>query len=359
VKINQTLPSTYYTDEEIYENEKKNILYRNWHYAGHTSQLANPGDYLTLQIGDESLIVICGDHGDLRGFYNVCKHRAHKLLEDTGNVKSITCPYHAWNYSRDGELKHAQNAEKIQGFNKADYCLSSYQVTTICKFIFVNLDQNASLLNDQANGFENDLIKRVPFLDRLKPIPDDNSRPSIINANWKVVLDNFLECYHCQKAHPAFVHMIDMEYYKTEIFNIWSRQYAPKTKPDNKAYKFDKNASVQDMCFWFLWPSTALGYLPGVEALFFSSILPDGIDRTIRSGHWLVADGASLPKRFDDYMNNILFLEDIAICESVQKGLQSQSYNNGPLMINLNHSGISEIAVKHFHSLVKQALKDK
>ena len=98
MNINRTLSTRYYLDREIYEQEKIKILYRNWHYAGHASQVANSGDYLTLEIGDENLIVIRGDDGELKGFFNVCRHRAHKLLEDEGNVGSITCPYHAWNY---------------------------------------------------------------------------------------------------------------------------------------------------------------------------------------------------------------------------------------------------------------------
>ena len=246
----------------------------------------------------------------------------------------------------------------MPGFDKSDYYLSGYQVETICEVIFVNLDKNAAPLNDQADGFEKDLRQRVPFLDRLKPIQNDTSRPSTINANWKIVVDNYLECYHCTKAHPAFVNLIDMDKYETEIFDIWSRQYASTAKTENKAYQFDKDASVQDMCFWFLWPTTALGYLPGVEALFFSAILPDSVDKTTRSGHWLVADDTPLPDNFNDYLNNVLFVEDIALCESVQQGFRSRSYDQGPFMIDPEHSGISEIAVQHFHGLIQQALGD-
>ena len=356
IDTNKSLPSQYYLDSDIHEKEKTKILYRNWHYAGHVNQVANPGDYLTLKLGDESLIVIRGDDGELKGFFNVCRHRAHRLLEGSGHVKSITCPYHAWNYSRNGELRHAQNADKMPGFDKSDYCLSGYQVATLCGFIFVNLDKDATPINDLADGLEEDLRQRIPFLDQLKPIQYDTVRPSSINANWKNVVDNFLECYHCTKAHPAFVNMIDMDKYETEIFDIWSRQYASTAKPENKAYQFDKHTSVQDMCFWFLWPTTALGYFPGAEALFISAILPDGVDKTTRFGHWLVVDETPLPDNFNNYMNNVLFVEDIALCESVHQGLRSQSYNQGPYMIDPDHSGISEIAVQHFHGLIRQAI---
>ena len=358
MSIKKTLPTRYYLDHDIYEKEKLKILYCTWQYAGHTSQVANSGDYLTLKIGDENLIIIRTEDGELKGFFNVCRHRAHRLLEDKGNVKSITCPYHAWNYSIDGELRYAKNSDKMKDFNSSDYCLASFQVTDMCNFIFINLDHNAPPLDRQAGGFIKDLQERVPFLDRLKPLPDDNERPSVINANWKIVIDNYLECYHCTKAHPAFVNMIDMDHYRTEVYDIWSRQYAPKSRPDNRAYKFDKSAKIQDMCFWFLWPNTALGYVPGVEALFFSSIRPDSIDKTTRFGHWLVTEDTILPDGFNEYMNMVLFSEDISLCESVQQGIRSLSYSNGPLMINPKHSGISEIAVQHFHGLIKKTLND-
>ena len=358
MSIEKTLPTRYYLDHDIYEKEKLKILYCTWQYAGHASQVANIGDYLTLKIGDENLIIIRTEDGELKGFFNVCRHRAHRLLEDKGNVKSITCPYHAWNYSIDGELRYAKNSDKMKDFNSSDYCLASFQVTDMCNFIFVNLDHNATPLNRQADGFIKDLQERVSFLDRLKPLPDDNERPSVINANWKIVIDNYLECYHCTKAHPAFVNMIDMDHYRTEVYDIWSRQYAPKSRPDNRAYKFDKSAKIQDMCFWFLWPNTALGYVPGVEALFFSSIRPESIDKTTRFGHWLVTEDTILPDGFNEYMNMVLFSEDISLCESVQQGIRSLSYSNGPLMINPKHSGISEIAVQHFHGLIKKTLTD-
>ena len=358
MNINKTLPSRYYLDPDIYEKEKLKILHCTWQYAGHASQVANIGDYLTLKIGDENLIIIRSEEGKLKGFFNVCRHRAHRLLEDNGNVNSITCSYHAWNYSIDGELRYAKNADKMKDFNSSDYCLTRFQVTEMCNFIFVNLDHNAPPLDHQADDFVKDLRKRVSFLDRLKPLPDDKERPSVINANWKIVVDNYLECYHCTKSHPAFVNLIDMDHYQTDVYDIWSRQYAPKSRPDNSAYNFDKSSAIQDMCFWFLWPNTALGYVPGVEALFFSSIRPDSIDKTTRFGHWLVTDDTIFPEGFNEYMNKVLFSEDISICESVQQGIGSISYSRGPLMIDPKRSGISEIAVRHFHGLVEHALAD-
>ena len=128
----------------------------------------------------------------------------------------------------------------LTDFKKSDYCLSSFQVIDICNFIFVNLDDSAQHLGEQAEGFEEDLKEKVPFLDRLHALPVDKKRPSTVKANWKIVVDNYLECYHCTKAHPAFANLIDMKHYQIDVYSFWSRQYAPITNPDSNAYKFDK-----------------------------------------------------------------------------------------------------------------------
>ena len=105
-----TIPARYYTDPDIFEQEKEAIFARTWHYIGHESHVRDPGDYLTLQIADESVFVMRGGDGRLRGFFNVCRHRAHRLLSGAGNTATIVCPYHAWSYHCDGRLRHARFA---------------------------------------------------------------------------------------------------------------------------------------------------------------------------------------------------------------------------------------------------------
>jgi len=352
----RTLSSRYYWSPEIFEKEKTAILYRHWHYAGHISQFAAPGDYLTLRIGDEHLIVMRGDDGDLRGFFNVCRHRAHRLLENSGNVKAIVCPYHAWTYNRQGELRYARGTDAMPDFKLEKHCLSCFKVEVFCNFVFVNLDTNAISLAEQAGDLAEDLKLRVPFLDQLKPILTDTGRPTSIDANWKVVMDNFLECYHCPKGHPAFADMIDMDSFENETFGLWSRQSASIVNPNNSAYQFSKDAPLQDANFWFLWPTLAMGYLPGEKIFFASAILPNGIDKTYRYGHRYVVDGAPLPGNYNDYINTVIVPEDIALCESVQQGLMSQSYDDGPFVVDPDQLGISEHAVQQFHGLVRDAL---
>ena len=107
-----TMPARYYTEPDIYEREKEAIFARTWHYIGHESHVRDPGDYLTLEIADEAVFVMRGDDGRLRGFFNVCRYRAHRLLSGAGNATTIVCPYHAWSYHCDGRLRHARFAAR-------------------------------------------------------------------------------------------------------------------------------------------------------------------------------------------------------------------------------------------------------
>jgi len=122
-----TLPARYYTDPDIIEREKEAIFYRNWSFIGHQSQFTRPGDYVCDVVIDQPVFVIRGKDGVLRGFYNVCQHRAHLLLkEGGGNRKVITCPYHAWSYHADGRLRTARNCETVPDFDKAEFSLTSW-----------------------------------------------------------------------------------------------------------------------------------------------------------------------------------------------------------------------------------------
>ena len=140
-----TLPARYYLDPEVYEQEKQAIFYKNWHCAAHASQLRQPGDYVTLRLGDESICVVRGGDGSLRGFFNVCKHRAHELLSGSGNTRSIVCPYHAWVYALDGRLENARKTEQLPGFDKSAICLTEFQVEEMAGLVFVNLDPEAEV----------------------------------------------------------------------------------------------------------------------------------------------------------------------------------------------------------------------
>ena len=137
------LPPNYYIDPAVYEREKREIFYKAWNYAGHVSQLANVGDYVTCRVADQELFVIRSKDERLRAFYNVCAHRAHQLLKGCGSARVITCPYHAWSYHADGRLRTARGTEHVAEFNPDDFHLKEVGVEMMAGFVYVNLDPDA------------------------------------------------------------------------------------------------------------------------------------------------------------------------------------------------------------------------
>ena len=149
--------------------------------------------------------MIRDDTGTLRAFYNVCKHRAHELLSGEGKTTRITCPYHAWTYDLTGQLKRAPETENLKNFRLEEICLDSVQVEEFCGFVYVNLDPQASSLAKSSVGLGDEIRHWTPDLEQLT----FSKRLSYkIQSNWKNVVDNFLECYHCPTAHKDFCSLV-------------------------------------------------------------------------------------------------------------------------------------------------------
>ncbi|MGI9463135.1 MAG: aromatic ring-hydroxylating oxygenase subunit alpha, partial [Aestuariivirgaceae bacterium] len=182
-----TLPARFYHDAAIHELEKDAIFARNWWYAGHKSQLAEPGSYMTTRIQDQSVFVGRSETGELKAFFNVCQHRGHELLQGAGRTNIIVCPYHAWSYDFDGNLRAARNSENMSGFNKCDFSLKPVRVEELCGLIFVNLDTDAVPLKEQAGGLEGEIRKFAPNVDDVVLAQRDEYD---VAANWKVLIDN-------------------------------------------------------------------------------------------------------------------------------------------------------------------------
>ena len=239
-----TLPGWAYADPEVFEREKDAIFYRGWHYAGPAVALRNPGDYVTAGILDQGIFAMRGHDGTLRGFYNVCQHRGHELLKGRGNVRLvITCPYHAWAYDPNGSLRTARGSDKMPAFDKGEFSLKPVRVETFADhFVFFNLDPNAEPLARQAGDLADELRADVTGFEHLQPVIE---RSGSIRCNWKVAVDNYLECYHCSPAHPAFADLVGMPGYRTVTTGVWSSQKGELGRPDNKAYMVRRNAPRQ------------------------------------------------------------------------------------------------------------------
>jgi choline monooxygenase len=350
----RTLPGWAFTDQAVFEREREAIHFRSWHYAGTTQELVKAGDYLTSRIVDQSIIIIRGQDGELRGFYNVCQHRAHELLRGRGRVHRITCPYHAWTYGIDGRFGGARGTAALRSFDAAAFNLKPVRIEVFAKkLIFFNLDPAAIALRDQAADLEADLEAEVPSFDRLTVAPGLASAE--IQANWKVAVDNYLECYHCRNAHPALASLMDLGSFRVDVHPFWMSHKAELGRPDNAAYPVPPDAANTRTLWWWLWPTTTFNVLPGSAELSVFSFSPLGVGSTLQWGQRFGIPGDPLDEKREHYRNGPLTEEDVALVESVQRGLHSRGYSSGRF-IDDGDGEVTERATHQFHRLVAGAL---
>jgi phenylpropionate dioxygenase-like ring-hydroxylating dioxygenase large terminal subunit len=229
-----TLPARLYVDPKVYAWEQESIFARNWSYAGHLSALAEPGCYVTCRVAGQNILVIRGKDGVLRGFHNVCQHRAHELLQGSGRAKVITCPYHAWSYHADGRLRSARGCEDLPAFDPAAFGLKPVRVETLAHFAFVNLDPDAPSLAELSGALESEIRSYCPEIERLVLARTITYE---VAGNWKNSVDNFLECYHCPVAHSDFCDLVDMSGYRSICHAIYS-SHCGSSRSESSAYRY-------------------------------------------------------------------------------------------------------------------------
>jgi len=349
-----TLPASHYFDPGVYAREKEAIFYHSWNFVGHGEQLREAGNYVTCRIADQNILVMRGKDGTLRGFYNVCSHRAHELLRGCGTAKVITCPYHAWSYHSDGRLRTARGSEKMADFDAGEFRLKQVQVEELCGFVFVNLDPQAAPLKEQSGDLENEIRRYCPDIDRLT---FSHRLTYELKANWKNVADNFLECYHCSPAHPAFVDLVDIKNYRTVTHGIYSSHIAPPGRADNAAYQIPEG-TASDFAAWWLWPNVTLNTFPGPANMTVLHIMPTGPETTLEHFDLYSLDKtpSACERAAMKYIDEVLQPEDIGLVESVQRGLHSRGYHQGRFVVDKDRTYLSEHGVHHFHGLVLGAL---
>jgi phenylpropionate dioxygenase-like ring-hydroxylating dioxygenase large terminal subunit len=201
-KIGYSLEREFYCDDAVFAADMQQVVSRKWLVAGHVDRLRNKGDYFLFKIGNESIIVLRSDESTINAFYNVCRHRGSLICtEPAGRVSRLTCGYHAWSYGLDGSLISARLMPA--DFSKADNGLHRCHVRVFHGFIFLNLSDQEPVDFDASFG---DL---APYLDfhGLADAKIAFSRSYPTAANWKLVVENFVECYHCTPAHPEFCSM--------------------------------------------------------------------------------------------------------------------------------------------------------
>ena len=342
-----TIPYAWYADEAALRVEQERVFARSWQYAAHREQLGEPGSYVATRAGRVPVLLVHGRDGALRGFVNVCRHRGSLVCEGEGRRETLQCPYHAWTYDLDGSLRAAPRAEREPGFDPEAHALLPVAVDAWGPFVFCNPDPHAPPLADALGDVPERLAEGGVDVDALR----FHSRAvADYAANWKVCAENYLECYHCQVAHPAFARVVDTaeDAYLLEEGPLHSSQYGPVkgALPDG----FDPSGPVTRGQFHFLFPATTVNVMPGHPNVSIGPIVPTGPETTHRFLDTFVAPGAPAGwveelLAFDAAVGE----EDRALVERVQRGVRAGAVEAGVLVR-------SERLIAHFQRLLLEAL---
>ncbi|NCG22986.1 MAG: Rieske 2Fe-2S domain-containing protein [Actinobacteria bacterium] len=349
----QSLHADAYVDPVWFDHEMRTIFARTWQWVCHGEKVREAGQYTTAVIAGMPIMVVRTHDDELKAFYNVCKHRAHELLQDEGTTRSIVCPYHAWTYDLDGGLIAARHTSHLPDFELGEICLDEVQVEEFGGFVYVNLDVTAPSLAEQAGDLGREIAHWAPDIDQLTFA---HRLSYTIESNWKNVIDNFLECYHCHVAHKDFVSLVDMETYEVTTHGIYSSHMADAGKGDNTAYDVS-SATVTKHAVWWLWPNTCLMRYPGRGNFIVLNVIPDGAGRTLETYDFFLETKAPNEAELESiaYLDEVLQVEDINLVESVQRGMSTPAFTQGRIVTDPTGSGLREHGLHHFHGLVLDA----
>ncbi len=269
-----TLPVSWYRDPEIWRLEHRAIFYRTWCYLGHLSDLPKKGDYITGEVADQNVLVIRGQDGVVRAFHNVCSHRAHPLLEGCGNRKLITCPYHQWCYGTDGKFRQARGRGGQENWFADEADLRPVRLEEYGGFLFVNMDDDAATLVEQAPKFLEDMKETCP---RLPDLVCAHRFERDVAANWKTIIDNNHECYHCDVNHRSLTALIDYSgKAQWSDDGITFSHRVLRNALDNSAYALKPEEIAQKSLFGFIFPNLIPLMFPGSPSLIMFQIHSTG-----------------------------------------------------------------------------------
>jgi len=342
IELAETIPASWCTSP-IFENyDNENIFSKTWQYVCSLDNLKNIGDYFLSNIANKPIIVIKTNEKEVKSFYNVCKHRAGPLALKNGNCKLFKCKYHGWSYDLDGNLIATPEFDKVENFSKKDYGLTEIQINVWENLIFVNLSKDISDLNQFFSGIK----ERIAPID-LKTKKFHSRVEYLVNCNWKVYIDNYLEGYHLVHVHPSLSNLLDYQQYTTEIFDYYSLQYSPFKEGEN-IY----SASNGEAFYYFVFPNFMLNILP--NRLQTNHIIPLAYNKTKIVFDYYYDDFVDSKIIEEDLKSSdIIQLEDIEICEAVYKNLSSNVYEKGRFSVK------RETGVHHFQNLLRDFYQKK
>ncbi|MGB7130881.1 MAG: aromatic ring-hydroxylating dioxygenase subunit alpha [Candidatus Sulfotelmatobacter sp.] len=343
-----TLPAHLYYDPDVYAVEKERIFSCTWQVVGHRDQVKNAGDYFTTELIGEPLLVVRGVDGKLRAFYNVCRHRAGPAAEGCGSRKLFRCGYHGWTYDLDGSLISATEIEGVEGFRAEDFALAPVRVEEWFNFVFVNLDREARPLRECLDELPRQ-VEKFPFA-AMKLF---ERRTYELKCNWKAYVDNYLEGYHLPSVHPGLNRELDYNAYTVEPHAEYVRQFSPirGAQPgDATPRRYQEAGEDLTTDYFWIFPNWMLNCYP--DNISLNVVLPLSAERSLAIFEWYLPEkdhGSPAAKASVEFSHQIQ-IEDVAICETVQKNLHSRSYSRGRFSVR------QEKGVHAFHRMYAKAM---
>lgn len=326
-----TIPASWYIDERIAALERRTTFSRTWQLAGRVDQLRNPGDYVTCEIAGEPILVVRGDDGVLRGFFNVCRHHAAAVMTEAyGCVKNLRCPYHGWTYTLEGALKGTPSFNSECHFDRSAHGLAPVATATWENWVFVRLDAEGPGLEEFLGQ---PLIDEIAAL-QLGKLHFFERRHYFFDCNWKVFVDNYLDGgYHVPHLHKGLDSVLDFKNYTIENGMHHCLQSSPMVK-DGKIEQFSSVRGGDRALYYWLHPNFMINWYEG--QMDTNLVLPLGLDRTEVIFDFYFADVSEAARERNAAsvdVGNIIQDEDMAICKSVQRGLNSRVYSTGRLSV--------------------------
>ena len=337
-----TLPAEAYTDGSVFRWEHEHFFDRSWVCIGRAGGLEYAGDQRAVSLGRESVLLVRDEDGVLRAFYNVCRHRGHELLPVGGEAcgKFVRCPYHAWAYALDGKLEGAPGFGKAEGFDKTEHPLVPMRVAEWQGWLFANVSGVALPFEEHVGNLE-DLVRNHGCEELVVATRHDYQ----IAANWKILAENYHECYHCSSIHPELCEVSPptsggdnlepegawiggpMDLYEgVETMSLDGKSHAPN---------LPRLAEGQDRTVYYfqLFPNLLISLHP--DYVMTHRLLPLAPDRTAVECEWLFSREAVEQEGFDpSYASDFWDItnhQDWHACEAVQRGVSSRGYRQGPL----------------------------
>ncbi len=343
------VPWSWYSDDAILTTERQTLFADAWHYVGHRDEVAAPGAVLPVSAGAIPAVVVHGKDGVLRAFLNVCRHRGAELVRECGERHTLQCPYHAWTYELDGSLRSAPRSQRAEGFPAEELGLVPLGLETWGPFLFIHGGDTPSPLAS-ALGDIPDVVAAAGI--DIDTLVHRHRETWEVAANWKIVCENFLECYHCQVVHHDFSATFDVhpDRYTWTMRDGSSTQYAGLRQGGTPAYA--TAGPVTQGQFHHIFPALTINIAPGPPNLSLGPAHPLSPSRTARLLDYFTAPDVSDEwlagfRAFDDSVG----AEDRALVESVQQGMATGRLDGGFIMDG-------EQLVRHFQEYVVAGVTD-